>query len=153
VKRGSKAPMFSERDVRGEVFDTRAYMGKSGLALFFYRGHWCATCREELLELKRGYADISAHGAEVVAVSVDGPDVARNMALDLELPYKVIGDPGHRIIDMYGVFDRENGLAFITIFLIDKAGVVQYKKPITGAGDALSASDIVDKLESMDTIF
>jgi thioredoxin-dependent peroxiredoxin len=153
VKKGSMAPMFSARDVRGEVFDTRAYVGKSGLVLFFYRGHWCSTCREELLGLKRGYADISAHGAGIVAVSVDGPDEARNMAADLDLPYTVISDPGHRIIDMYGVLDSENGMAFITVFLIDKAGVVQYKRPITGTGDMLSAADIVTKLESMDTLF
>jgi peroxiredoxin len=153
IVRGRMAPVFSGRDVRGTAFDTKAFMGKSALVLFFYRGHWCGTCREELLELKRGYADISAHGAEVVAVSVDGPEVAENMAAELELPYKVVSDPGHRVIDMYGVLDRENGMAFITMFLIDKAGVLQYKKPITGVADRLSSADIVNKVESMDTVF
>ena len=153
VREGSKAPMFSALDVRGEPFDTRTYLGRNNLVLFFYRGYWCATCRGELLDLKGEYSRISAQDSEVVAVSVDSVDEAKNMAVELQLPYKVISDPDHRIIDTYDVYDSENGTAFITMYLIDKAGVVRLKRSITSPEDAISATDIVNKLKNMGSAF
>ncbi len=152
VREGSNAPMFSALDVRGDTFDTRTYLGKSNLVLFFYRGHWCSTCRDELLDLKKEYARISGEG-EVAAISTDGLDEAKNMAVNLQLPYKVIGDPDHRIIELYDVYDRENGTAFITLFLIDRSGVVRYKRSIAGPEDVLRAADIVDKLKNIGSAF
>lgn len=153
VRQGSKAPMFSALDVRGDMFDTRAYLGRSNLVLFFYRGHWCATCRGELLGLKGEYAHISTQDSEVVAISTDSIDEARNMAVDLQLPYKVISDPDHHIIGMYDVYDSENETAFITLFLVDKAGVVRYKRSIAGPEDVLPATEIVNKLKNLDSAF
>ncbi len=153
VREGSKAPMFSALDVRGDTFDTRAYLGRSNLVLFFYRGYWCATCREELLDLKDEYRRISTQDSEVAAISTDSIDEAKNMAVDLQLPYKVISDPDHRIVDMYDVYDRENETAFITLFLIDKAGVVRYKRSIAGLEDVMPATEIVDKLKNLGSAF
>jgi thioredoxin-dependent peroxiredoxin len=153
VREGSMAPMFSALDVRGDTFDTREYLGKSILVLFFYRGHWCATCREELLDLKKEYPGIVAQYAEVAAISTDSVDEAKNMAVDLRLPYKVISDPDHRIVEMYDVYDRENDTAFITVFLVDKAGVVRYKRSIAGLEDVLPAAEIVEKLKGLDSAF
>ncbi len=153
VREGSKAPMFSALDVRGDKFDTRTYIGRSNLVLFFYRGYWCATCREELIDLKAEYPGISRQDAEVVAISTDSVDEAKNLAVDLELPYKVISDPGHHIIDMYDVYDGDNDTAFITLFMVDKSGTVRHKRSIAGLEDVVRAKDIVDKLRHMSPIF
>lgn len=147
------APMFRARDVRGEVFDSRSYLGKGSLVLLFYRGYWCATCREELLGLKKEYPGITAQGADVVAVSTDSVDEAKNLAVDLQLPYKVISDPDHSIVELYDVYDRENETAFITLFLIDKSGVVRYKRSIAGLEDVVPAASIVDKLKALESAF
>ncbi len=152
VREGSKAPMFSALDVRGETFDTRTYLGRSSLVLFFYRGYWCATCREELLGLKAEYPGIARQDAEVAAISTDSVDEAKNMAVDLQLPYKVISDPDHRIIDMYDVYDSENNTAFITLFIIDKSGVVRYKRSIAGLEDVMPAREIINKLKNIGSI-
>jgi thioredoxin-dependent peroxiredoxin len=153
VREGSNAPMFSALDVRGDMFNTRSYLGRSNLVLFFYRGYWCATCREEMLDLKSEYDRIARQDAEVVAVGTDSIDEAKDMAVDLGLPFKVISDPDHRIIDMYDVYDDENGTAFITLFLIDKAGVVRYKRSIAGLEDVVPATDIVNRLRNLGTTF
>jgi len=145
--------MFTALDVRGDTFSTKSYPGRSNLVLLFYRGYWCATCREELLDLKDQYGRISQQDAEVVAISTDSIDEAKNMAVDLKLPYKVISDPDHRIIDMYDVYDSENDTAFITIFIIDKTGVVRFKRSIAGLEDVVRATDIVNKLKDTGTVF
>lgn len=153
VREGSNAPMFSALDARGDTFDTRSYLGRSNLVLFFYRGYWCATCREELTDLKKEYSRITTQDAEVAAISMDSVDEAKDLAVDLQLPYKVISDPDHRIVDMYDVYDREDDTAFITLFLIDKAGVVRYKRSIAGLEDVVSAADIVNKLKGLGSAF
>lgn len=153
VREGSNAPMFTALTVRGDTFDTRSYLGRSNLVLLFYRGYWCATCREELIDLKDEYGRIAEQDAEVVAISTDSVDEAKNMAVDLQLPYKVASDPEHRIIDLYGVYDSENGTAFITIFLIDKNGIVRLKRSIAGLEDVLLATEIANKLKDMGTVF
>ncbi|HEY3421635.1 MAG TPA: peroxiredoxin family protein [Methanocellaceae archaeon] len=150
VREGNKAPMFSAMDIRGEKFDTGAYLGKSNLALFFYRGHWCSTCGNELKGLKQEYDHIKQLNTEVVAISTDNPDETKNLAVDLKLPFKMISDPDHRIIDEYGVFDSENGTAFITLILIDKEGIVRHKKIVEGLEDMFSANDVTEQLTEMD---
>lgn|SRR5271157_166775 len=153
VREGSNAPMFSALDVRGDTVDTRSYLGRNNLVLLFYRGYWCATCREELVDLKDHYDRIAMDDSEVITVSVDSLDEAKDMAVELALPYKVISDPDHRIIDLYGVYDDENGTAFITLFLIDKTGVVSYKRSIAGLEDVVRATDILNKLKGMRSAF
>lgn len=153
VREGSKAPMFSAMDVRGETFDTRMYLGRTNLVLFFYRSHWCSTCGEELRDLKKEYGHITQQDAEVVAVSTDSVDEAKNLAVNLQLPFKVISDPDHRIIDEYGVYDIDNGTAFITLFLIDKTGTVRYRKMVEGMNDMFSAKDVANKLKDLGTSF
>jgi thioredoxin-dependent peroxiredoxin len=150
VREGTKAPMFSAMDIRGEKFDTGAYLGKSNLALFFYRGHWCSTCGNELKGLKQEYDRIKQLNTEVVAISTDNPDEAKDLAVDLQLPFKVISDPDHRIIDEYGVFDSENGTSFITLILIDKEGIVRYKKIVEGLEDMFSADDVMEQLMDLE---
>lgn len=153
VHEGSKAPMFSALDVRGETVDTRTYLGRGNLVLFFYRGYWCATCREELIDLKASYPGITHQDAEVIAVSTDSVDETKDLAVDLQLPYKVVSDPDHRIIDMYDVYDSENATAFITLFLVDKAGVVRFKRSIAGLEGVVTAMDVMNKLKNMGTVF
>ena len=142
--------MFRALDVRGDIFDTGEYNGKSSLVLFFYRGHWCATCREELLDLKGEYRNIKERDAETVAISTDSLDEAKSMSVELQLPYKVISDPGHHVIDLYDVYDAENGTAFITVFIVDSGGIVRYRRSIAGLEDVLPASMIADKLRDLE---
>ena len=150
VREGAGAPRFSAVDIRGEKFDTGAYLGKSNLVLFFYRGHWCSTCGSELKGLKEEYDRIRQQNAEVVAISTDNLDEAKNLAVDLQLPFKLISDPDHRIIDEYGVYDGENNTAFITLILIDKAGIVRYKRIVEGLEDMFSAEEVTEHLKDMD---
>lgn len=153
VREGSKAPMFTAMDIRGETFDTRTYLGRNNLVVFFYRSHTCSTCESELKDLKREYDRIAQQDAEVVAISIDSLDEAKNMAVDLQLPYKVISDPDHRIIDQYEVYDSENGMAFITLFVLDKTGTVRYKKSVEGLDTMFSAKDLVNRLKDTGSAF
>jgi thioredoxin-dependent peroxiredoxin len=149
VREGTKAPMFSAMDTRGEKIDTRAHLGRSNLVLFFYRGDWCSTCGNELKVLKQEYGSIKQQNTEVLAISTDNPDEAKNLAVDLQLPFKVISDPDHRIVDEYDIYDRENDTAFITMFILDRTGTIRYKRIVEAPDDMLSAEEIVERLKDI----
>jgi peroxiredoxin Q/BCP len=147
----SKAPAFRARDVMGREINTADFPGRNNLVLFFYRNSQCQTCREELADLADKYPLISEQDGEVIAISTDGIDVAKNMAVDLQLPCPVISDPNADIIKLYGVYDDDMDTAYPAVFLIDKNGVVRYRKKIEGLNDLVPADEIVNELRRMNT--
>jgi peroxiredoxin Q/BCP len=149
VNVGSPAPGFRARDVIGRDIDTARFLGRGSLVLFFYRNSRCKTCREELAGLADKYSLISEQGGEVIAISADGIDVAKNMAVDLHLPYPVISDPNANIVRLYGVYDDDMDTAYPALFLIDRNGVVRYRKTIEGLNDVVPADEVVNKLKDM----
>jgi peroxiredoxin len=148
---GDQAPEFKARNVQGMEINEADYRGRNNLVLFFYRNSRCQTCREEMTRLADKYDYIVQQDGEVIAISTDGIDVAKNMALDLHLPYNVISNPDGKIIKEYGVYDNDTDTAYPTIFLIDKNGVVRYRKIIQGLDDLVPADEIVNKLRGMGT--
>lgn len=146
---GCQAPDFRARDVRGREISLAGYRGRNNLVLFFYRNSQCQTCREELSDLADKYTLISGQDGEVIAISNDGIDAAKNMAVDLHLPYPVISDPDGGIIRRYGAYDDDTGTAFPTMLLVDKNGVVRDRKKIEGLNDLAPAVEVVHKLKDM----
>ncbi|MBI4511628.1 MAG: peroxiredoxin family protein [Deltaproteobacteria bacterium] len=68
-----------------------------------------------------------AHGAKVVAISVDPPDVTKKLAGDLGLAFPVLSDPQLSVIRAYGVEDGEKGIAWPSIFVIDGNGRIAWR--------------------------
>jgi peroxiredoxin Q/BCP len=145
----SQAPDFQARDVLGRDINLADYRGRNNLVLFFYRNSECQTCREELADLAKEYPLISEQDGEVIAISTDGIDVAKNMAVDLHLPYPVISDPDGNIIKLYGVYDSDTDTAYPAVLLIDKMGVVRFRKVIESLDDLVPATEVVNELKDM----
>ena len=145
----SKAPAFKGMDIRGTEFNTATYTGRGNLVIFFYRNSRCQTCKEEMKNLADKYGYIAGQDGEVVVISTDGIDEVKNLAVDLQLPYKAISDPEHRIIDSYGIFDTNTATAQPALFLVDKSGIVRYRKIIDGLGDLVSGDEVVNRLRGM----
>ena len=149
VNVNANAPEFRAIDVRGSEFNMVTFRGRNNLVIFFYRNSRCQTCREELKNMADYYGYISQQDGEVVAISTDNLDEAKNLAVDLKLPFRVISDPEHRIADLYGVFDTTTDTAYPALFLVDKNGVVRYRKIIEGLDDLVSGSDVANRLRDM----
>lgn len=149
---GSQAPMFKARDIMGVEFNTAGFTGRSNLVIFFYRNSRCQTCRDELKDIAGKYDYITRQDTEVVAISTDGIDEAKNLAVDLKLHFRVISDPGAEIVKMYSMFDDNTDTAHPAVFMLDKNGVVRFKKIIHGLDDLLPANEIVNKLRGMGTL-
>jgi peroxiredoxin len=76
----------------------------------------------------------------VVAISVDSPALSREFAEKIaadgkgKVDYRILSDPGHRVIDAYGIRDPDyNGQKFEgiprpTVYVIDRSGRVTWTK-------------------------
>ncbi|OPY29527.1 MAG: thiol-disulfide oxidoreductase [Methanocella sp. PtaU1.Bin125] len=148
---GDEAPGFRAKDVTYHDIDLAGYRGRYNIVLFFYRNSQCQTCREELTILGRQFDRIVGEDGDTVAISTDGFDVAKNLALDLHLPFHVVSDPEGDIIREYGVYDKDTDTAYPAVFLIDKNGVVRYRKILRGLDDLAPGEEIVDRLRGMGT--
>ena len=76
----------------------------------------------------------------LLAISVDTPTQSREFAAKIaadgkgKIGYKILSDPGHRVIDAFGIRDPDynsqkfEGIPRPTVYVIDKTGRVTWMK-------------------------
>ena len=96
----------------------------------------------ELVELRRHYQEILDRRVDVVAVSVDPPDVSEKLRRRLALPIRFLSDPRGTLMDALGIRDRDamppppfgrapsqgdtRDVFMATSFLLDERGVIRW---------------------------
>ncbi|WP_394366854.1 peroxiredoxin [Mesoterricola silvestris] len=125
VKPGVPAPPFTAQDQNGRTVKLADFTGKSVVVLYFYPKDDTPGCTKEACSLRDGFDRIKAKGAVVLGVSAD--DVTSHAAFSekYHLPFPILADPGHAIIDAYGVRMPVIGVAKRVTFIIGKDGIVK----------------------------
>ena len=57
---------------------------------------------------------------------MDNQDKNRELAEKLKLPFPILSDSDHKVIDAYGLYSLESKIAKPAQFVIDKSGVVRW---------------------------
>jgi peroxiredoxin len=117
LKAGDKAPDFTLKNHSGEMRSLSDYLKNGALVLTFYRGLWCPYCNLQLNAYNKGYADIRALGANLVAISSEGPEGAEAIK-DSNLPQEtkdtIISAPDYDVLhDANTSVARQFGVAFV----------------------------------------
>lgn len=126
---GDKAPAFSGVDQDGNKISSTAYRGKK-LVLFFYPADNTPACTTESCNLRDNYALLKQKGFEVLGVSPDDVASHKKFGTKFSLPYRLIADPLHKVIDKFGVWDEKQlyGKKYMgllrTTFVLDEKGVI-----------------------------
>jgi thioredoxin-dependent peroxiredoxin len=143
LKEGDKAPPFSGTDQDGKKISLSDYKGKK-LVLYFYSEAGSPTCTIESCNLRDNYSLLLKKGFEVVGVSPDTPTRQKSFAAKYKLPFPLVADTDHTILEKYGVWDmkklfgREYMGVLRTTFVIDEKGVIKkiFSKPKNKAHSA-----------------
>ena len=146
LKEGDKALAFSGNDQNGKTVSLKDFQGQK-IVLYFYPEDDTPTCTIQACNLRDNYALLKQNGFIVLGVSPD--DVKTHLKFEgkFNLPYTLIADPSHTIIDLYGVWGEKNlyGRKYMglhrTTFLIDEKGVI--KKIFLKPKSKQHAEDIV----------
>jgi peroxiredoxin Q/BCP len=133
---GDKAPNFSGPDQNGIKVSLKDYLGKK-LVLYFYPEDDTPTCTVQACNLRDNFSALKANGFEIIGVSPDDVESHKKFKNKFQLPFTLVADPKHTIIDKYGVWGEKNlyghkhmGI-YRTTFVINEKGVITkiFKKP------------------------
>ena len=136
LKEGDKAPTFAGVDQNGKKISLAGYKGKK-LVLYFYSEAGSPTCTIESCNLRDNYGLLKKNGFEVVGVSPDNESTQKKFEIKYNLPFPLIADTSHNILEKYGVWDQKKlfGREYMgvlrTTFVIDEKGVIKkiFSKP------------------------
>ena len=130
LKEGDKAPAFSAVDQNGRKISLANYKWKK-LLLYFYPEDDTATCTIQACNLRDHYGLLRKNGFEVVGVSPDDVKKHKRFEAKFDLPYTLIADTSHAVLEKYGVWDQKQmfGHKYMgvlrTTFVIDEKGIIR----------------------------
>jgi len=101
----------------------------------------------QLVKLQRHFTEVEATGAAVFAVSIDRPDVAREMRRDMGLTFPILFVPDMQVIRALGMKGEGMDMGDMGYVIIDKRGLIRERKVDRNFGD--NARQIIDLLEKV----
>ncbi len=129
LKEGDKAPAFTGKDANGKKTALKDFKGKK-LVLYFYPQDMTPTCTVQACNLRDNFGLLKKKGIEVVGVSPDDAAKHKRFEERNKLPFPLIADTEHVILEKYGVWDQKQlfGHKYMgvlrTTFVIDEKGVI-----------------------------
>ena len=147
LKVGDTAPVFTALDDSGRKVRLQDFRGRQ-VVLYFYPKDDTPGCTQEACDFRDRHAAFTARGAVVLGVSVDPVASHAKFRTKHGLPFPLLSDEDHRIVEAYGVWKEKSmyGRKFMgierTTFLIDEKGkiaAIHQKVKVNGHAEALLA--------------
>jgi peroxiredoxin Q/BCP len=150
LKEGDKAPLFTAKDQDGKKISLSDYKGKK-LVLYFYSEAGSPTCTIESCNLRDNYSLLKKNGFEVVGVSPDDEKTQKKFETKYKLPFPLIADTSHDVLEKYGVWDQKKlfGREYMgvlrTTFVINEKGIIE--KLFTRPKNKAHAQEIITAMK------
>ncbi len=149
---GKRAPAFNMESDSGIKVSLSSLRGKR-VVLYFYPKDDTPGCTQESCDFRDNLSRVEAHGAVVFGVSKDSISSHQKFKTKFSLPFPLLSDPTHVMIEKYGVWKEKKlyGRAYMgverTTVIIDENGKVAYifpKVKVTG-----HVENVIEALQSM----
>ncbi len=130
LSENTKAPAFKAKDQNGNIVSLTDLKGQK-VVLYFYPEDDTPTCTVQACNLRDNFGLLKQHGIVVLGVSPDEEKKHKKFENKFHLPFTLLADPQHRIIDKYGVWGEKQlyGRNYMglhrTTFLIDEKGIIR----------------------------
>lgn len=103
LKAGDQVPNFILTNAVGKNLELQTSLSKGAVVISFYRGGWCPYCNLELRALQQSLPDITALGANLIAISPETPDNSLNTSEKNELTFEVLSDSKNQVAKQFGL--------------------------------------------------
>src|SRR5690606_11239402 len=129
LQEGHKAPQFTGTDQEGNKISLKDYLGKK-LVIFFYPKDDTPTCTVQACNLRDNYGLLKKNGFEVIGISPDEVTSHKKFENKFNLPFTLIADPKHTILNKYGVWQQKKLFNNVymgvvrTSFVLDEKGKI-----------------------------
>ncbi len=137
IKEGASAPAFSLASDKGKTVSLSDFSGRK-VVLYFYPKDDTPGCTKEACSFRDSNELFIEKGAAVIGISADDSLSHTRFREKYGLPFYLLSDPDHSIMERYGVW---SGRVMRTTFIIDEKGIVakvfENVNPENHAGDVL----------------
>jgi peroxiredoxin len=171
LKVGAKAPEFTLPDAKGESVALTTLLAKGPVVVTWYRGAWCPYCNIQLREYQKAMPELTALGANFVAISPQTPDNSLTTQQKNELSFNVLSDKSNAVAKQYGIAytlppeiaasfkgkldlvkfngDESNELPLSATYVIGTDGVIRYAFVDADYRNRAEPADIIAALRAL----
>lgn len=147
------APDFALPDAGGQIHRLSDFRGKK-VVLYFYPRDNTPGCTRQACAFAASYGVFQQRGVVVIGVSKDSAASHQKFAAKYELPFLLLSDPDHAVLELYDVWKEKKQYGKVSMgtvrstYLIGEDGTILKAmpkvKPDTNAADVLAALDALD---------
>ena len=106
LETGSKAPDFTLPDENGNMVTLSSFAGKK-VILYFYPKDNTPGCTKEACSLRDTIEDLAKLNAVVIGISPDSSASHTKFKEKHNLPFTLLSDPEHKIMELYGAYGEK----------------------------------------------
>ena len=150
---GDKMPDLLGLDAEGREVRLSDFPGRR-VALYFYPKDNTSGCTAQACSLRDGYQDLLDAGIQVVGVSVDSAASHKRFAEKHNLPFPLIADVDHHLVEQMGVwgeksmYGRKYMGTFRTTFIIGPDGTIEQIMLPKQVKTKIHAEQLLDAVKS-----
>ena len=144
---GTKAPDFTLQDKHGNLVSLSDFHGRK-VVLYFYPKDNTPGCTREAIAFAAAYESFKARDVVVIGISKDSVASHLKFAQKNDLPFVLLSDPDHAVIEQYGVWQEKKLYGKVSMgvvrstYLINEEGIIEKAmpkvKPDTNAEEILA---------------
>jgi len=132
VQKGEKAPLFESKDHNGNPIQLKDFLNQGKkIALYFYPKDDTSGCTAQACNIRDHYQELLEQNFQVIGVSVDDEKKHQKFIRKYELPFPLVADTDHCVVESYGVWKEKSmygrkymGTLRVT-FIINEEGIVE----------------------------
>ncbi|MDD5954171.1 MAG: thioredoxin-dependent thiol peroxidase [Firmicutes bacterium] len=144
---GTKAPDFTLQDKHGNLVSLSDFHGRK-VVLYFYPKDNTPGCTRQAIAFAAAYEGFKARDVAVIGISKDSVASHLKFAQKNDLPFVLLSDPDHAVIEQYGVWQEKKLYGKVSMgvvrstYLINEEGIIEKAmpkvKPDTNAEEILA---------------
>jgi len=140
---GDLAPDFELPDENGKRHKLSDFRGRR-VVVYFYPADDTAGCTKQACGFRDVYADIEEKNAVVIGISPDGAESHRKFKTKYNLPFVLLSDVDHKVMDRYGVWGEKTNYGIKSVgvirshFVLDETGHIVDSKIKVRAVDSVA---------------
>ncbi len=144
---GTKAPEFTLNDKHGNPVSLSDFTGKK-VVLYFYPKDNTPGCTRQACAFALHHKDFTEQNVVVIGVSKDSVASHLKFAEKYNLPFVLLSDPDHAVIEAYGAWQEKKNYGKVSMgvvrstYLISEQGIIEKvmpkAKPDTNAQEILA---------------
>lgn len=144
---GTKAPNFTLQDKHGSLVSLSDFKGKK-VVLYFYPKDNTPGCTRQACAFALHHTAFAEQNVVVIGISKDSAASHLKFAQKYDLPFLLLSDPDHAVIEAYGVWQEKKNYGKVSMgvvrstYLINEEGIIEKVmpkvKPDTNAEEILA---------------